>query len=141
VPIRLGVVGIGKIARDQHLPSIAADPAFAFAAAASRANRVEGVPNFPSLEAMIADGPALDAVAICTPPQGRHAIVCKALEAGLHVLLEKPPGATVGEVADLAARRGDGVTLFTSWHSREAAGVEAARAWLAGRTVTAASPS
>ena len=80
-------------------------------------------------------------MAICTPPQG-HAIASKALEAGLHVLLEKPPGATVGEVADLAARaEAKGVTLFTSWHSREAAGVEAAKSWLAGRTVTAASPS
>jgi len=138
-PVRLGIVGIGKIARDQHLPSIAADPAFVLTAAASRANRIDGVPNFTSLEAMIADGPALDAVAICTPPQGRHAIARKALEAGLHVLLEKPPGATVGEVADLAAlAEAKGVTLFTTWHSREAAGVAAAKAWLAGRRVTAA---
>lgn len=55
-------------------------------------------------------------------------------------MLEKPPGATVSEVADLAAlAKAKGVTLFTTWHSREAAGVERARAWLEGRTVTRAS--
>jgi predicted dehydrogenase len=134
--IRLGVVGIGKIAQDQHLPAIAADPGFALTAIASRNGRVDGVPNFTSIEQMIADGPALDAVSLCTPPQGRYAIARAALAAGLHLMLEKPPGATVGEVADLAAlAAAQGVTLFTSWHSREAAGVAAARDWLAGREV------
>ena len=136
--IRLGIVGVGKIARDQHLPAIADNPSFALVATASRHGGVDGLVNFESIEAMLADGPALDAVAICTPPQGRHAIARAALEAGLDVLLEKPPGATVGEVADLAAfAASNGRTLFTSWHSREAAAVEPARQWLAERAITA----
>ena len=136
--IRLGIVGVGKIARDQHLPAIAENPSFALVATASRDGGVDGLVNFESIEAMLADGPALDAVAICTPPQGRHAIARAALEAGLDVLLEKPPGATVGEVADLAAfAASNGRTLFTSWHSREAAAVEPARQWLAERAITA----
>lgn len=136
--IRLGIVGVGKIARDQHLPAIADNPSFALVATASRDGGVDGLVNFESIEAMLADGPALDAVAICTPPQGRHAIARAALEAGLDVLLEKPPGATVGEVADLAAfAASNGRTLFTSWHSREAAAVEPARQWLAERAITA----
>ena len=36
MPIRIAIVGFGKIARDQHVPSIAADPRFALAAVASR---------------------------------------------------------------------------------------------------------
>ena len=136
--IRLGIVGVGKIARDQHLPAIADNPSFALVATASRHGGVDGLVNFESIEAMLADGPALDSVAICTPPQGRHAIARAALEAGLDVLLEKPPGATVGEVADLAAfAASNGRTLFTSWHSREAAAVEPARQWLAERAITA----
>ena len=136
--IRLGIVGVGKIARDQHLPAIAENPSFALVATASRDGGVDGLVNFESIEAMLANGPALDAVAICTPPQGRHAIARAALEAGLDVLLEKPPGATVGEVADLAAfAASNGRTLFTSWHSREAAAVEPARQWLAERAITA----
>lgn len=138
--VRIAIVGVGKIARDQHLPAIAGDQSYTLAAIASRHGRVDGVPNFHDLAALLAEGPAIDAVSICTPPQGRHAIARAALEAGKHVMLEKPPGATVSEVADLAAlAKAKGVTLFTTWHSREAAGVERARAWLEGRTVTRAS--
>jgi len=138
--VRIAIVGVGKIARDQHLPAIAGDQSYTLAAIASRHGRVDGVPNFHDLAALLAEGPALDAVSICTPPQGRHAIARAALEAGKHVMLEKPPGATVSEVADLAAlAKAKGVTLFTTWHSREAAGVEHARAWLEGRAVTRAS--
>jgi len=60
----------------------------------------------------------------------------EAIAAGLHVMLEKPPGATVAEVEDLRERAARaGVTLFATWHSREAASVDAARDWLAGRRI------
>lgn len=135
--IRLGLVGIGKIARDQHLPAIAADDRFALTAATSRHAQVEGVANYTDTAAMIA-GTGLDAVSFCTPPEGRYAIARAALEAGLHVMLEKPPAATLSEIDALATlARTKGVTLFTSWHSREAAGVAPARAWLARREIKA----
>jgi predicted dehydrogenase len=138
-PLRLGIVGVGKIARDQHLPSIAASPDFFLTAAASRHAKVEDCPSFDSIEAMLADGPPIDVVSICTPPGGRDRIVRTAIAAGKHVMIEKPPGATVAEVAALVGlAEAAGVTLFASWHSREAAGVDAARAWLADRTVTGA---
>lgn len=140
-PIRIGIIGVGKIARDQHIPALAANGDFRWVAAASRnANADEpGVEDFYDLDAMLASGLPLDAVSICTPPVGRYAIARTAIEAGKHVLLEKPPGATVSEVIDLADRaRAKGVALFCSWHSRAAAGVEAAREWLGTRKVTAA---
>ena len=132
-PLRLALIGIGKIARDQHLPTIAADPAFELVAAVSRNASVEGVANFPDIDALIASGLAIDAVSICTPPVGRRRIAAKALAAGWHVMLEKPPGATLAEFRALTP--GD-CTLFASWHSRHAAGVAAAKDWLASRTVT-----
>ncbi|WP_102958041.1 Gfo/Idh/MocA family protein [Mangrovicella endophytica] len=131
-PIRLGIVGVGKIARDQHLPSIARNADFELVGAASRSASVEGVANFPDLAAMLDAVPDLDAVALCVPPQVRHALAHLALTRGKHVLLEKPPGATVAEVLDLqslAAERK--LSLFATWHSRFAPAVEAARAWLA----------
>lgn len=138
-PIRLGLVGIGKIARDQHLPAIAADPRFTLVATASRNAQLEDVPGHASITELIAGGHDLDAVSLCTPPDGRHAIAREAIEAGLDVMLEKPPAATLGEIEDLAARaRARGVTLFATWHSREAAGVVPARDWLAGRRITGA---
>ena len=134
-PIRIAVIGIGKIARDQHLPAIAADPAFHLVAAVSRNASVDGVANFPDIAALIASGIGVDAVSIATPPRGRHAIAAAALAAGWHVMLEKPPGATRGEVVDLLANAGDR-TLNASWHSRHAAGVAPARQWLASRAIT-----
>ncbi|ALL15211.1 Gfo/Idh/MocA family protein [Caulobacter henricii] len=134
--IRIGIVGVGKIARDQHIPAIAADTALELVAVASHGPADVGVPAFGSLEAMLEQGPDLDAIALCTPPQARRETARIALRAGKHVLLEKPPGATVGEVGDLSALAAkQGVTLFAAWHSRFAAGVPAARAWLTGRSI------
>ncbi len=135
-PIRIAVVGVGKIVRDQHLPALAASPDFDLVAAASRNATVEGLANFKTVEALLSDGPALDAVALCMPPQARFPAALAALGRGKHVLLEKPPGATVGEVAILkeaAARQG--CSLFTSWHSRHAGAVEPCRQLLRERAI------
>jgi len=136
--LKLGLVGIGKIARDQHIPALAADPRFELVACVSRHARVEGVANFSDIETLLAEVPHLDAISICTPPQAHFDAALVALRAGKHVMLEKPPAATTRQIDLLhseAARHGR--TLFQSWHSRYAAGVDAARDWLSGRTLTA----
>lgn len=136
VRLSVAVVGIGKIARDQHLPAIAANPAFDLVATVSRREGVAGVPNFTTIEELLASSVHVDAVSLCTPPQGRYDLARLALDGGRHVMLEKPPGATVSEVRDLhALAEKRGVTLFATWHSRFAPAVEAARAWLAERTL------
>ena len=136
-PIRIAIVGLGKIARDQHLTAIEHNTDFTLAATVSpRGAGVEGVPHYAEWHALRSDGPAIDAVALCTPPQVRYASAAQALTAGLHVFLEKPPGATLSEVEALTQQANQaGVTLFASWHSRYAAGVAAARAWLATRQI------
>jgi len=136
-PIRIAVVGMGKIARDQHLPAIAGNPAFSLAATVSpRDSGVDGIPHHRSLDDLLAEGPAVDAVALCTPPQVRYGLASAALAKGVHVFLEKPPGATLAEVHALANQADRvGATLFASWHSRFAAGVAPARAWLAERRI------
>jgi predicted dehydrogenase len=86
---------------------------------------------------MLAAVPELDAISICTPPQAHFDAALAALRAGKHVMLEKPPAATTRQIALLqteAARHGR--TLFQTWHSRFAAGVDAARDWVRGRTLT-----
>lgn len=133
--IRIGLVSIGKIARDQHMPAITASPEFVLAAAASRHAEVDGVPNFETIEAMLA-GADVDAVALCMPPTARHAAAHAALMADKHVFLEKPPGATLAEVEDLRRlAEARGLTAFASWHSRHAPAVEPAAEWLKGRGV------
>ena len=138
MPIRIAIIGYGKIARDRHVPTIAADPRFELAAVVSpRAPADAGVPAFPSHQALLdAMAGELDAVAICTPPTVRLGIARPCLAAGLAVLVEKPPAATLGELEEmerLAQRAGR--TLFTAWHSQHAAAVASARELLAGKRV------
>lgn len=136
-PIRIAIVGIGKIARDQHVPAICGNGAFSLAATVSPHDAgLPGVPHHASLDALLAQGPAVDAVALCTPPQVRYDLAAQALSRGAHVFLEKPPGATLAEVEALKAQADKvGATLFAAWHSRFAAGVAPARAWLAERRI------
>ena len=138
-PIKLGIVGVGKIVRDQHLPAVAKDGNYQLAAAASRHGKVDGIANYPTIEAMLAAEPDLEAVSLCMPPQFRYDAARTALEAKKHVFLEKPPGATVSEVEHLKAlAERNGVSLFASWHSRYAPAVEAARSFLASAKLTSA---
>jgi D-galactose 1-dehydrogenase len=136
VRIKIAIVGLGKIARDQHVPSLNSSDAFELIAVASPHGKLDGVPNFGDIETLLQATPEVAAVAICTTPQVRYQIARCALQHGRHVLLEKPPGVTVSEVlalADLAKQRG--VALLASWHSRHARAVEPARIWLTGRKI------
>lgn len=134
-PIRIGVVGMGKIAVDQHLPAIAADARFTLAATVERSAPASAI-NFTSPGAMLDAADKLDAVAITTPPGPRYIIARDCIEAGLHVLLEKPPTASLAEIDDLSERAaGRGVSLFTTWHAQHNPAVVEAAALLAGKRV------
>jgi len=136
-PIRIAIVGFGKIARDQHVPAIAATDGVSLAAVASRNASLPDVPHFATIEQLLRDGTPIDAVALCTPPQVRRSQAAAALEAGKHVMLEKPPGASVAELDPLIAQAAHaGRTLFATWHSRFAPAVEPARRWLASRRIS-----
>jgi len=134
--IRVAIVGLGKIARDQHISAIAETAGIELAAIVSRNASINGIKHFATLDELLDRVPDIDAVALCTPPQGRQALAAAALKAGKHVLLEKPPGVTVSELTPLIAEaRQTGHTLFATWHSRFAPAVEPARAFLAGRQI------
>ncbi|NPD16382.1 Gfo/Idh/MocA family oxidoreductase [Xinfangfangia sp. D13-10-4-6] len=134
--MKIALVGIGKIALDQHVPALNASQDWELAATVSRAGRVEGVEAYTAIADMLAARPDIGVVSLALPPVPRFAAAFAALEAGRHVMLEKPPGASLSEVhalQDLAQKKG--VTLYTSWHSREAEAVAAAKAWLADKQV------
>ena len=133
---RIALIGIGKIARDQHVPTIAASEDFELVAAVTGHEPPEGVPGFRSIGEMMRAVPDVDAVSICTPPRGRLNLIAEALEHGLDVMIEKPPAATLSEAEAFAAlAREAGRVLYATWHSREAAGVEPARRWLQGKRI------
>lgn len=135
-PIVIGLVGYGKIARDQHARVLAEHTGFRLAAVADIAESHPDLPSFPDISSMLAAHPDITAVSLCMPPRFRAEAAEEAIAAGRHVLMEKPPCATLEEaqaVERLASQAG--VTLFTAWHSQQAAGVSAAREWLADRSI------
>jgi D-galactose 1-dehydrogenase len=133
---KVALVGIGKIARDQHAPALAASQDWDLAATVSRSGTIDGVESHTDFAAMLAARPDIDTVSLCMPPVPRYDYAAAALRAGRHVMLEKPPGATLAEVHDLQRLADDaGLTLFATWHSRMAHAVAPARAWLADRTI------
>lgn len=134
--IPISIVGVGKIARDQHLPTIAASERFTLAGVVSHHAGDLDVPTAATLSELKRQVPDLAAVSVCTPPIGRIAVVCEALALGLDVMIEKPPAATISEAERFAEMaRAAGRALYLTWHSREAKGVEPLRRWLAGRPI------
>jgi len=110
--IRVGLIGAGYIA-GWHAGALRATAGMRLAGVCdSSAEAGEGlaaalgVPFFPTLAAMAA---GVDAVHVLTPPATHAALAIEALEAGLHVLVEKPMAVTMEEVRalqDAAARAG-----------------------------------
>lgn len=124
--LRVGVVGVGGIGRDQHLPGWAKVP---FAEVTALADSSP-----PALERAAASLPDarrfsdwrdlvartdLDVVDICTPNALHSPIALAALQAGKHVLCEKPLATTSAEVASLAeAARTAGKLLMAAQQLR-----------------------
>jgi len=135
-PIRIAIIGFGKIAADQHVPSIAGNPRFTLAATSSRSG--QGVePVFTDWRELLEQVEGLEAVAITTPPGPRYEIARECISRGLHVLMEKPPTVTLCEVDDLACMaEAKGTTLFAAWHARHNLAVTAAAGALAGRRIS-----
>ena len=69
--IKLAIVGVGKIVKDQHHPSISKNPDYELVATASRNGFLDGVESFKSIENLLAARNDLDAVCLCMPPQYR----------------------------------------------------------------------
>lgn len=129
--IRIGIVGLGKIAHDQHLPSIMQNERFeiAFLADKSVRSSVEA-PHFNSLEAVLDAGISFDAVSVCTSPQPRLELCQRLLPLQCFLLLEKPSAASFED----ALRIQQNATyhnshIFAAWHSRFAPQIGRAKDW------------
>ncbi|HZH25989.1 MAG TPA: Gfo/Idh/MocA family oxidoreductase [Azospirillaceae bacterium] len=134
---RIGIIGLGKIAQDQHLPVIRTNPNFELLAVSSTRglSHEDAKHTFQDYRELL-KLPDLDAVSICTPPQVRHIIAREALLAGKSVLLEKPPAATLSELEDLKALAAKtGKVVFTTWHAQYNKAVEEAKKALAGWSI------
>lgn len=96
--IRFAVVGYGHIGR-RHAAIIQQHPECELLAVCDTANPgdLPAAPFFSSLEALLAAGLPLDVVNICTPNGYHAAQAIQSLEAGCHVVVEKPMGLSRAE--------------------------------------------
>ncbi|GAB6934302.1 MAG: Gfo/Idh/MocA family oxidoreductase [Bacillota bacterium] len=124
-PIRVGVIGCGSIAKHRHLPEYAANPHAQIVAvcdvvrerAEAAASRY-GAEAYTDWRAMLKRGD-LDAVSVCTPNDLHGPITIAALEAGIHVLCEKPMATSAEEAeAMIRAAESSGKILMIAHNQR-----------------------
>ncbi len=107
-PLRVGLIGAGYIAT-WHADALAATPSATVAAvcdlsepAARGMAEAYGAQPFTSVEALIESG-LCEAVHILTPPQLHKPLAIQCLEAGLHVLVEKPVAESAEDTREILA--------------------------------------
>jgi predicted dehydrogenase len=132
--VRIGVVGGGLVAQAEHLPYLSslrdrfalvalAEPSPSVREALGARFGIEGL--YPDHRSMFDRG-GLDAVVVCSP-HGTHAeVVLAALEAGLHVFVEKPLCIALDDAdAIIAARNRAGKVVQVGTMKRYDPAVEA----------------
>ena len=94
-PLRIGVIGVG-FGTSVQVPGFRSEGVEVVAVCARRQERAEkaavefGIPGVYADYRQMLKHPGLDAVSIVTPPVQHHEMAMAALEAGKHVLCEKP---------------------------------------------------
>jgi len=123
--LRVGVIGCGSIAQHRHLPEYKVNKNVELAAVCDthqgRVNEVAekySVAAFTSYEELLSSG-TVDAVSVCTSNNLHAPISIAALEAGLHVLCEKPMATSKQEAeAMIAAEKKSGKKLMIAHNQR-----------------------
>jgi GFO/IDH/MocA oxidoreductase family protein len=112
VRLRVGVVGGGLVAQAMHIPNLhQLDERFELAALAEPSQTVRerlarryGIPStYADYRALLEQ--ELDAVVVCSPNATHAAVVLTALDAGLHVFVEKPLCITIADADAIVAAR------------------------------------
>ncbi|MEL4862293.1 Gfo/Idh/MocA family oxidoreductase [Pseudoflavonifractor phocaeensis] len=121
----IGIIGCGKIAQVRHIPEYAAHPQAKlwgyYDLNQDRAKELAeqyGGKVYPSWRDLLAD-PEIDAVSVCAANNAHAEITIAALEAGKHVLCEKPMATTLAECeAMVAAAKKSGKYLMIGHNQR-----------------------
>lgn len=123
--LKVGVIGVGGIAR-VHMPGWATSPHTEVIAGSDISQEAVdswadqwGVPIRTTSSAELINDPAIDIIDICTPNSYHAPLTIAALEAGKHVICEKPLAATPAEIQSMIdARNKSGKLLMTAQHFR-----------------------
>ena len=123
--LKVGVIGVGGIART-HMPGWEASEhaevvagADISEAAAQAWGEKYGIGRVVTDSSELIDDPELDIIDICTPNNYHAPLAIAALDAGKHVICEKPLAPTPDAIRDMiAARDRSGKMLMTAQHFR-----------------------
>jgi predicted dehydrogenase len=120
--IRVGVVGYGLAGKVFHAPMITAVEGLELAAVVERSTRhaaeeYPGITIHTSLEAMLEDS-SIDLIVIATPTPTHAALAGQVLQAGRHVVVDKPVAIHSSEIASLAALARENGKLLIPYHNR-----------------------
>ena len=133
--LKVGVIGVGGINRT-HMPGWAASPhaeviagADLSEAALATWGTTHSVTNLSVKPDDLLSNPDIDIIDICTPNMYHTPLVVAALEAGKHVICEKPLAPTPADIQQMiAARDKSGKQLMTAQHFRFAGHSQALKA-------------
>jgi predicted dehydrogenase len=122
---KVGVIGTGGISRT-HMPGWAASPHAEVVAGAdvdpailAEWGELYGIANVTNDPAALLLDPEIDIIDVCTPNMYHTEFVVAALNAGKHVICEKPLAVTPDEIRQMiAARDASGKELMTAQHHR-----------------------
>jgi len=121
-PLRVGLIGFGLSGRYFHAPFIKVNPRLKLIKVVER-NTNQAQAFDPAIEIvrshaeLLAD-PAIDLVFVCTPNDTHYAYASAALEAGKHVVIEKPFANTVAEAEALIELAEKKNLLVTAYQNR-----------------------
>ena len=125
-PIRTAVVGYGTSGAVFHAPLLAADDAFEVsfvvtgspARAAAAASAHPGAVVVPSVDALFRRAGDIDLVVIGTPNATHAPIAHRAVEAGKHVVVDKPIAVSSQEAAAMVEHAGRAGVVLTVFQNR-----------------------
>jgi len=107
--LRIGIVGLGRVATATHIPVLKLlEDVEITACAEKNKERIHRVKEFLNMQNVFDDykemykSKLVDAVYICVPTHIHHDATISALQSGLHVLCEKPMGRTVEEAVEMS---------------------------------------
>jgi predicted dehydrogenase len=137
-PLRLGVIGCGRIAQVAHLPALAKAETITLAGVSDRSPSLAkgvgaryGVPGFTEVSELLAQD--IEAVLIAVPDRFHLPVGTEALTAGKHVLMEKPAASTSQQATELAQLAADhGLKVQIGAMRRHDPGINYARRAVAG---------
>lgn len=121
-PIRVGLIGYGYASKTFHAPLVSGTPGMTLAAVSS-SDETKVLADWPAVKVVTApqalfSDPDIDLVVIPTPNDTHFPLAKAALEAGKHVVVDKPFTVTLSQARELEAIAKSEGRLLSVFHNR-----------------------